>query len=193
MQEGFFQEASSVKARCCIGKENVIIVCNEEKNIFGSLYHVKEPRTKVPDLPLSAALQHLQQWNERGIMIQVLKIMSIFSTLQARLSCNLPSTIQQFIMVASSLASSRRGHDNRGILYRIFYWLEESTDSSSVHMTICDFLADSHQATAFIFTRREWLSTETDGRVSTSITQGFGWQPWLGMAWGQQLSSALLF
>lgn len=32
---------------------------------------MKEPRTKVHDLALSAALQHLQQWNERGIMVQV--------------------------------------------------------------------------------------------------------------------------
>ncbi len=45
--------------------------CDRDKNIFGSLYHVKEPRTKIHDLPLTAAVQHLQQWNERGIMIKV--------------------------------------------------------------------------------------------------------------------------
>ena len=78
MQEDIFDQGPPVKARICIGKENVIMECNAKKNIFGSLYHVREPHTKIHDLPFSAALQHLQQWNDRGIMIKV-RLRSIIS------------------------------------------------------------------------------------------------------------------
>ena len=70
VQERVFEQGPPVKARICIGQENVIMECDADKNTFGSLYHVKEPRTKLHDLPLSAALQHLRQWNDRGIMIK---------------------------------------------------------------------------------------------------------------------------
>lgn len=71
LKEEAFSQGPAVTARVCLGKEKTIMECNEEKNIFGSLYHVREPRTKLSEMAFSAASQHLLQWIERGIFLNV--------------------------------------------------------------------------------------------------------------------------
>ena len=71
VQERGFEGGANVRAAVCLGKERSITDYLEENNVFGSHYHVREPRTRYSSMAFSSASQHLSQWNERGIFIKV--------------------------------------------------------------------------------------------------------------------------
>ncbi len=53
------------------GQKSIIMPYNPVKNIYGSIYHVREPESVRLDIPLKDALEAAGQWTHRKLFSRV--------------------------------------------------------------------------------------------------------------------------
>lgn len=111
-QEGAIEKsADSLVVLCSAIQKNRFLECDDAKNAFGSLYHVREPESQRLGMTFHEFLQCSQRWQTQQVYLKVqapapLSLLHSESILTAE--CDSPATVANLHVTGSVSAGCRR-------------------------------------------------------------------------------------
>lgn len=65
-------EPDYVARVCCVdSKRPEVMICDQSRNVYGSSYHVREPKTQILEQTIETFVAAARNWSARKVFVQV--------------------------------------------------------------------------------------------------------------------------